>query len=152
MRLIILFLGAALAIGSTTSLLLFHESHPARLQAQEALESGDPRRALDLYISELRLDSASPYRWADVAEAFAAAGDIPHARRCFERARQLGPHIPQIWVRDANFHWEIDEPDAALSASARVLATVPDYDAVIFSTFDRLAPKPDQILALIGSN
>jgi tetratricopeptide (TPR) repeat protein len=152
LRLLLSSLGALLAIGSTAALLFLDESHSTRLQAQAALEDGDTARALNLYTAELRQDSASPYRWADLAEAYAAAGDIPHARQCFERARQLGPHIPQIWVRDANFHWDLGETDAALSSSARVLATVPDYDGVLFTAFDHLAPNPDQVLAQIGSN
>jgi hypothetical protein len=99
----------------------------------------------------LRRDPANAYRWADLAEAYQAAGDIPRARLCFQRALQLGPYILPVWIRDANFLFQLGDSASALHASARVLATVPDYDAILFSYFDRLA-DPDQVLAAIGSD
>src|SRR5581483_4667710 len=62
------------------------------------------------------------------------------------------PYILPVWVRDANFHYQLNEPDAALKSSARVLQTVPDYDAVLFSYFDHLVPDPSQVLGQIGGD
>ena len=132
-------LGLLLALGSAAALLWL--DHPAATPNAVA----SCKRAL-------RQDPATPYRWADLAEALFAAGDTPGARLCFARARQLGPHIPPIWVRDANFHIQLGEPAAALASSARVLEIVPDYDAVLFTSFDRLTSDPNQVLAQIGSN
>ncbi len=144
-------LGLLLILGATTALLLPTQAD-LRRRARTALDNNDFPQALALYRQALNRESNSPYRWADLAEAYSASGDIPDAEKCFARARQLGPHIPPIWIRDANFHFEIGQTAPALEASARVLETVPDYDSVLFTSFDRLIPDPNQVIAAIGAD
>jgi tetratricopeptide (TPR) repeat protein len=112
----------------------------------------DYNRVAALYTQALRDDAANPYRWADLGEALAAKRDFPPARYCFRRALELNRRLPQIWLRDANFHFRLDENDAALLSAARVLKTVSDYDAVLFSYLDRTTPDPGRVLGQIGED
>jgi hypothetical protein len=82
-------------------------------------------------------DSASPYRWCELAEAQADAGRPRQAARTIRRALELGPGLPQIHMRAANLYFRLDDAQAAVRECARVLAIVPDYDAVVFGSFDR---------------
>jgi hypothetical protein len=43
-------------------------------------------------------------------------------------------------MRAAFFHFQMEETDAAIRCSAKVLKTVPNYDGVIFNYYDRLVP------------
>src|SRR5437762_7657711 len=52
----------------------------------------------------LRRNVASPYRWCDVGEALLAAGRIKEARYCVVRAVELGPQIPPVLWRAAQFY------------------------------------------------
>jgi hypothetical protein len=44
-------------------------------------------------------------------------------------------------MRAAFFHLQMEEADAAIRCSAKVLKTVPNYDGVIFNYYDRLVPS-----------
>jgi len=152
MRLVFSTFGLLLTLGSAAALRYLDPATEPSARAEAALTDGDFPRAVALCKKVLFRDPASAYSWADLAEAFYAAGDTPRARQSFDRALQLGPHILPVLVRDANFHFQLSEPNQALVSSARILATVPDYDAILFSYFDRLVPDPNQVLAQIGSN
>lgn len=152
MRIIASTLGLLLTLGSAAALRYLDPATEPRARAEAALTERNFPAAVALYQEALRRDPASAYRWADLAEAFYAAGDTPRARQSFDRALQLGPHILPVSVRDANFHFQLGEPDQALASSARILATAPDYDEILFSYLDRLVPDPNQVLAEIGSN
>jgi hypothetical protein len=78
--------------------------------------------------------------------------DFPSARYCYQRALELSREIPAIWLRDANFHFQLDETQAALVSAARVVKTVPDYDSTLFNYFDRVFSNPGQVLAEIGGD
>ena len=95
-------------------------------------------------------DSANPYRWADLGQALVNSNDIPKARTCYTRALELSRDIPQIWLRDANFHFQLSEPEQALETAARVLKTVPDYDAILFGYFIQFGLRAPVILSKIG--
>lgn len=72
--------------------------------------------------------------------------------------RRTAAHAPwpppraQIWARAANFHFGIDEPDLGLRYSARALQLAPAFDAVVFTTLDRLVRDPHAVLAQIGGD
>lgn len=114
--------------------------------AWSILTLGAPAGAPPTPESALRGDPASPYRWCDLAEQYAEAGEIPRARACFARALQLGASLPQIHIRAANFHVTQDEPGQVLLHTTRVLDMAPDYDTVIFGYYDRLEFSPTQVL------
>jgi tetratricopeptide (TPR) repeat protein len=89
----------------------------------------------------LRQESASPYRWCNLGEVLLEDGQEEKARYCFQQAEKLVPNLPPIWMRAAFFHFQMEETDAAIQCSARVLKTAPDYDQVIFNYYDRLTPS-----------
>jgi tetratricopeptide (TPR) repeat protein len=123
---------------------------PLAKAAEAAMYSTDSSLPVALYSEALRRDDASPYRWADLAEALAANGRIADAQRCFERALVLAPGVPQIWVRHANFCFLHDQPAPALQSAARVLDCVPDYDSVLFHDFDQMLSRPAEIDAALA--
>jgi hypothetical protein len=102
-------------------------------------------------VDTLTLAPGYAYYWADLAEWFADQNRLPEARASFQRAFALARDIPQIWLRQANFHFALEEPEAALPLAARVLQTVSDYDAILFSYFDRFSLAPSRVLSAIGS-
>jgi hypothetical protein len=106
-----------------------------------------PDGAISLFESALRGNSASPYRWCDLGEALLQSGRAETGRRCLLRAVELGPHMPQILLRAANFEFRLDDTDAALGYAARVLAMVPDYDAAIFGAYGRMEVGVDAVLS-----
>ena len=100
----------------------------------------------------LRQESASPCRWCDLGEALLEDGQKEKARYCFQQAEKLAPNLPPIWMRAAFFHFQMEETDAAIQCSARVLKIVPDYDQVIFNYYDRLVPSVEEVLPHLGDN
>jgi hypothetical protein len=62
------------------------------------------------------------------------------------RAVELGPHLPQILLRAANFHFRLGAAQDALGYAAQVLAIVPDYDAAIFTTYSRMGVDTENAL------
>lgn len=126
-----------------------------RIIAWKAVNEGtaaSKEKALSLYLRAMLDDSADPYRWADLADAELAAGHKDQARTAYERAGQLAPSTPQIWVRSANFYFGLDQPEIGLRHAARALRLVPNFDDVVFSNFDRFAPAPAEVLAQIGGD
>lgn len=90
----------------------------------------------------LRQEPASPYRWCDLGEALLEDEQKKEkARYCFQQAQKQAPNVPSIWMRLAFFHFQMEETEAAIQCSARVLKMAPDYDQVIFSYYDRLATQ-----------
>jgi hypothetical protein len=147
-------LSLAVAIGASFAVTgLADPARPEAVAHELAVQAKpDSARIIGLYTEALRRDSANPYRWADLGEALAGNEQLPQARTCFLRALQLSPVLPQIWLRDANFHFGLGENDRGLTSAAHVLRTVPDYDGILFSYFDRLIHDPGLVLIEIGDN
>ena len=147
-------LGLAVAAGAGVALRELDPSRRPDVRALELLDkTGIPdAEVVALFTEAVRRDSANPYRWADLGQALADSNDIQKARQCFARAHELSRDIPQIWLREANFHFQIGEPENALAVAALVLKTVPDYDAVLFSYFVRFELPQELILVQIGND
>ncbi len=147
-------LALGVTAGAAAGLRSYDPAQTPGALAFAALNSSPPdaAKAIRLYTEALRTDSANPYRWADLGGALLTAADVPRARYCFRRAIELGGAVPQIRLRAANFHFEMDEPEEALRHAARVLEVVPDYDAVLFGYFDRFRLSPAAVLSQIGDN
>jgi tetratricopeptide (TPR) repeat protein len=147
-------LSVALAAGAGWAITAFDDSARPDIVAHElSLQPGaDAARLVSLYTEALRRDSASPYRWADLGDALAQNNQVPAASYCFQRALELNRGLPQIWLRDANFHFQTGAMDAALASAAHVLQTVPNYDGVLFNYFDRMIGDPGKVLAAIGGD
>jgi hypothetical protein len=106
-----------------------------------------PGGALALYQRALEKNPASPYRWCDFGEAALEAGNAATARVCMMRAAVLGPRMPPILLRAANLAFRLDDTDAALGFGSRVVAIVPDYDEIVFSTYERMGLSTVEILS-----
>jgi hypothetical protein len=55
-------------------------------------------------------------------------------------------------MRAAFFHFQMEETEAAIQCSARVLKTAPDYDQAIFNYYDRLARSVEEVLPHLGDD
>lgn len=115
--------------------LIFCGADESRAAARDRLTQ-DPARALSLFEQALGSDLASPYRWCDVGDALVVNGDLARARFAFARALELGPNLPPVLLRAANFHFGSGEPKAALSAAVRVLRLTAQYDDALFQSYD----------------
>src|SRR5579863_10241972 len=112
-----------------------------------------PHGAIEMFRQAVAMDSAFPYRWSDLGDALAAAGESDAARYCFRRSLELAPGSPQIAMRAANFHLREGEIGPALQLGSRVLRITPAYDGMIFNSWTRLGGELNEILqAGIGNN
>jgi hypothetical protein len=105
-----------------------------------------PGGALARFEDAVRSNPASPYRWCDLAEGFLAAGDAAAGERSIAHAVELGPKLPQILLRAANFEFRTGSQQQALHYFARVLAMGPDQDAVVFSSYQRMGASTEAVL------
>lgn len=83
---------------------------------------------------------------AILATIFAAVADPAKAESCFRRAVELGPAIPPVLVRAANYHLGPGNIGEALPLFARVLSLVAVYDNIVFSTYRRFEIPLDEVL------
>jgi tetratricopeptide (TPR) repeat protein len=147
MRWIQVLLGLATAAGVWAERGAY--SAPGRLagEAEDRLESARPgaeTEAAALFRRALALDPASPFRWCDLGETEATAGRRREAEYCFRKAVGLGPNVPPVLMRAANFHLVSGEPARALDETNQILTLVRDYDDAVFGAWRRLGvPVPD---------
>ena len=92
----------------------------------------------------LTSDMASGYRWCDLGEVLLEAGMERKAAACLSRAVELGPKAPHILMRAANTYFRLGDVASALSCTRRILAIVPDYDDIVFSTYTRMGVPIEQ--------
>ena len=100
------------------------------------LDRSTRSQALTTLERTLRNDPASPYLWCDLGDAWMVTGDLTRARYSFARARELGPELPGVLIRVANFHFGVEEIDQALNCSEHVLRIAPAYDELVFRSYD----------------
>ena len=105
------------------------------------------RQALEAFREALRRDAASPDRWCDLAGALAQYDQNEQARYCYDRALQLAPSSPQIWLRAANFSFFEGDNNKAVSQYARVLKLTPVYEPLVFSYYGLMGLPLSEILA-----
>jgi tetratricopeptide (TPR) repeat protein len=86
------------------------------------------------------LDSASAYRWADLAEAEVTSKNSEAARYSFQRALTQGPGNPVILFRAANFYFQIGDSQATLRSLNAILRNpeLTQYYEPAFLTYSRL--------------
>ncbi len=102
----------------------------ARLWTCAGGDSGAPER-------ELAADPASPFRWCELGETFAARGDERRATYCFRRAAELGPNIAAVRLRVGNYYFGVGDAGHALGEMSKVRALTHHYDAFIALTCGR---------------
>jgi len=111
------------------------------------------RSSIAMFRQALASDPAFPYRWSDLADALAAAGQVDAARYCFRRSLELAPGSPQIAMRAANFDLREGETGPALELGTTVLRIAPAYDSMVFNSWTRLGGNLHRILETgIGAN
>ncbi len=109
--------------------------------------------AIDSLRKALSADEASPYAWADLAEAFADSGNNVLATRAFSRALELGPAIPSIRMRFANFLFASGRTEDALGECATILRSTVAFNDEVFSSLARLGGDAERLPGLgIGEN
>ncbi|MEK7404203.1 MAG: hypothetical protein AAB225_03770 [Acidobacteriota bacterium] len=144
----LLLIALSLVLAAAACLLFVIQSEDIR---NEPGAAASPAALLRLH-EALGRDLGSPDRWCDLAEALAQSQQTAKARYCFRRAVELGPNIPPILMRAANSHFAAGEPLLALPYTARIMELVSEYDAIIFSYYDRLVPNVKDILPHIKAN
>lgn len=98
-----------------------------------------PQGAVAAFQQALISDPAFPYRWSDLGQALAAAGQTAQAQYCFNRAVERSPEAPQMAFRAASFYFGSGQTDAGLRLGAKILHQIPDYDDMIFGSYLRFA-------------
>jgi O-antigen ligase len=83
----------------------------------------------------LRRDPNAPSRWCDAGEALLKSGRTAAAQFCFSKALDLGPHVPPILQRAADFYYGTGQTGRALDLTTRVLRDTSTYDSTIFSWY-----------------
>jgi len=80
----------------------------------------------------LRRDSAAPLRWCDLGDALLKSGRVEQAGSCFSNALRLGPNIPPVQFRAANFYSSTQDRERELEQAASILKESALYDSQIF--------------------
>jgi tetratricopeptide (TPR) repeat protein len=112
-----------------------------------------PDGAVALFRAAVVADPAFPWRWSDLGDALVATGRDDEAETCFRESLALGPALPQIVLRAANYDFESGRIQPALELGAGILRKLPDYDDMVFSSYVRMGGDPDRVLETgIGGN
>jgi hypothetical protein len=150
LRSTVLILAAGLAIAAGCGMWLAATPDALEDRAERLLDR-DGRaahgEATALLREALARDPASAYRWCRLGEALEESGQHRIARYCFLRATELGPNLPPVLMRAANFHFAAGATAEGLACTRRILALVRDYDAVIFGTWSRLEVPEEEVFA-----
>ncbi len=139
----------AVALAGGAWYVLRGSTDPLAKAAELASDDNGRKQAVALYRQALRRDSASPYRWADLADALSENNQPDEAKSCMDRAVELGRHIPPILIRSANLALTQDRVADLLTTSKEILGLVPDYDEVVFGYLDRVC-QPSQVIGALG--
>jgi hypothetical protein len=78
-------------------------------------------------------DASNPFVWCTYADSLALNGERDKARAAFDTAVALGPDIPPVLMRAANFDFTHDRMDEEISLSNRILRETDAFDQVLFS-------------------
>jgi tetratricopeptide (TPR) repeat protein len=116
--------------------------------AAETLEHGGNIAAVpnSELLEAVRRDAAAPQRWCDLGESMLKIGETGQARYCFSRALALGPDIPYMLVRAADFHFSLHENREGLELTARALALDSGYWDVVFGDYEQKGIRVDDVL------
>ncbi len=110
---------------------------------------GDAAGQLRDFQRALLADTASAYRWADLADSEFHVNDLAKAKYAYARALQAGPRSPVILFRAANFDFEAGDYPGVLHNLSQILRDpyLESYYDTVFLTYSRLGIPVDQLLA-----
>jgi tetratricopeptide (TPR) repeat protein len=117
------------------------------LSQQAAL--GNAQGQLRDFQRALLADSASAYRWADLADSEFNVNDLAKAKYAYEQALKAGPRSPVILFRAANFDFETGDYPRAVNNLSQILRdpNLAGYYDTVFLTYSRLGMPVSQLLA-----
>lgn len=78
-------------------------------------------------------DPANPLVWCTYAEIQTATGDARKAENAFDHAVSLGPAMPPVLMRAANFDFTHGRRDQGVLLVPRILAQTNTFDEILFS-------------------
>ena len=86
-------------------------------------------------LEALRRDANSPNRWCDAGAALWKSGRLAQAQECYGNALSLGPDLPTVLLRAADFYDAEGRQAGAVALTARVLAKTASYDSMVFEWY-----------------
>jgi hypothetical protein len=125
-----------------------------RWRAPEAMQSVnlEPPASIGALEQAVRDDAISPYRWLELAEGYEDAGYVGKARQSLQRAEELAPNLPPVWIRAAGFHFRRGEREKALAAGARAQAIAADADEFLFQSYDRFVRDTPMVIRALTAD
>src|SRR5450432_3172565 len=123
---------------------------------QYSLEDANPARAIDSYLTALRIDPGATTTWLDLAATYETDGNEGEARSAFLNAKKTYPASAEVSWRYGNFllrqgeleqafseirHSVESDPLRAAEAFSRCLGIEPDADVIL----DRVIPANREI-------
>jgi hypothetical protein len=91
-------------------------------------------------------DPANPLVWCVYAEALNKRGDGQKAEAAFDQAMLLGPSMPPVLMRYANFDFAHDRRNHGFLLSARILASTSAFDEILFSYLQQSGAPVSELL------
>jgi len=88
-----------------------------------------------ILLKALRRDPSEPNRWCDAGAAMAKTGQYAAADYCFSKALTLGPNLPPILMRAADFYYSLRHTHHSLELRSHILKETDSYDASIFDWY-----------------
>lgn len=114
-------------------------------------QPGPADLTLDQRMAALRASPASPYRWVDLAEGLAPAGNVGEARTAITHALALGPRVPPVIRRSATLLDDIGDRRAAVALMVQALQQPGDDPREALDWFvERRVPHEDVLAGLAG--
>jgi len=96
----------------------------------------------------VKADPANPMAWCTYGDSLALRGDTEKANAAFQHAIALGPDMPPVSMRAANFDFTHDRYDQGLALSKNILTQTSAFDQILFSYFTRPGVPVETVLAL----
>jgi tetratricopeptide (TPR) repeat protein len=124
---------------------------PADLAEQQLRSTNSPGAAIRLYEIAMLRNPAAPRRWTQLGNALLAAGETTRAAACFERALQLGPRLPEVLKRVAEFDFAQGHKTEALSVASQLLILDTSFEEPVFEMYSQQSLPVAQVLE-IGTN
>lgn len=86
-------------------------------------------------VEAVKREPASPNRWGDLAEGLLREGHEDEARYCYSNALALGPQIPPILFRSANFYRVLRDDPRALGLGAQLMDKSDIYRPILLDWY-----------------
>src|SRR5438270_6069646 len=130
------------------------EFSPGRISdLHQGVFGGHAAYAAAKFRRALKDDPASPFRWADLAEASVA--DLEISKYAAAKAVAAAPHSPAILLRAGNLAFSAGDEKRAMALLRRVLEDpeLEDYYPAVFVTYSRMhTPAAERLQCGVPAN